>query len=196
MQRHAQRSMVADCMTEQPDSRCATIDVASPVTAAAARLVRRVGLLLLCSVGAMGFGATAQGAVPTVRVTPAAVGGPAYVAWPFQTPSGRVRCEVHVGRPQGSRRLLQRPPGTALGVQRRPRSVAHGRCAGQPASRTVPAGTRLAIHVSDDGKVAYYCRAYRTAMSCTHSVHHNGILVGVGVARKLGRPVDPDLPMY
>ncbi len=195
MQRHAQRSMVADCMTEQPDSRCATIDVASPVTAAAARLVRRVGLLLLCSVGAMGFGATAQGAVPTVHVTPAAVAGSAYVAWPFQIASGRVRCEVHVGRPQGSVVCYNGRKGLLLAYNGdRVRWLTSVRRS--PTSRTVPAGTRLAIHVSDDGKVAYYCRAYRTAMSCTHSVHHNGILVGVGVARKLGRPVDPDLPMY
>ncbi len=171
-------------MTEQPDSRVQ----AGP---AVASIVRRVGLLLLCAVSTMTFAATARGAVPTVHVTPAA-SGPAYVAWPFQTANGRIRCEVFVGRPQGSivcyngrQALLLASNGDRV---RWPRSVRRS-----PTSRTVPAGTRLAIHVPGDN-VVYFCRAYRTAMSCTHSVHHNGFLVGLNVARKLGRPADPDMP--
>src|SRR6478752_6355893 len=49
-------------------------------------------------------------------------------------------------------------------------------------SRNVPAGTRLAIHVPAD-KLVYFCRAYLSAMRCTHSVTHRGFMIGLVVAR-------------
>jgi hypothetical protein len=140
-------------------------------------LVSRAGFLLFAFLVAMSFGATAHAEVPTHHVTPA-LGGAHYR---FHTADGHIRCELSAGA-QGSgvncfngRRgaMLNWSGSGAFWPFAVPTSAK---------SHIVPAGTRLAIHVPTD-KLVYYCRAYLSAMRCTHSVTHRGFMIGLVVAR-------------
>ncbi len=168
-------------MTEQPDSRAAAIDFTALATVpAAAGTVRRAGLLLLTALAAMVFAPNAHGAVPTAHVTPAPLGGPPG-KYRFQTANGRIRCEMNVLVPRANVRCWNGHAGAILSYSgehlRWPIPVPVS-----PAGRNVPAGTRLAIHAPVD-KMVYFCRAYLTAMRCTHSATHKGFLVGLSFSR-------------
>jgi hypothetical protein len=89
---------------------------------------------------------------------------------PFHTANERIRCELSVGAHGTGVDCSNARRGASLnwsggGYLWPVRAPALAR------SRNAPAGTRLAIHVPTDGLV-YFCRAYRTAMRCTHSATH------------------------
>jgi hypothetical protein len=125
----------------------------------------------------MSFAATAHGAVPTRHVTPALKSGP----YPFHTAKGLIRCELTAGAHGTGVNCFNGRRGAMLNWSGSgafwPFKVAES-----GKSRNVPAGTRLAIHVPAD-KLVYFCRAYLSAMRCTHSVTHRGFMIGLVVAR-------------
>jgi hypothetical protein len=137
----------------------------------------RRALAFLAFLAPLAFGAAAYGAVPTVHVTPGVKSG----NYRFHTADGHIRCELSAGAHgtgvncfNGRRGAMLNWSGSgAFWPFRVPASAK---------SRNVPAGTRLAIHVPAD-KLVYFCRAYLSAMRCTHSVTHRGFMIGLVVAR-------------
>jgi hypothetical protein len=139
--------------------------------------VSRAGFLLFAFLVAMSFGATAHAEVPTHHVTPALKGG----HYRFHTADGHIRCELSAGAQGSGVNCFNGRRGAMLNWS--------GSGAFWPfevlesaKSRNVPSGTRLALHVPSD-KLVYYCRAYLSAMRCTHSVTHRGFMIGLVVAR-------------
>ena len=137
----------------------------------------RARLLLLAFLVTMSFAATAHAAVPTHHVTPALKGAP----YRFHTADGQIRCELNAGASGTGVNCFNGRRGVMLSWSGSgafwPFEVA-----ASAKSRNVPAGTRLAIHVPAD-KLVYFCRAYLSAMRCTHSVTHRGFMIGLVVAR-------------
>jgi hypothetical protein len=140
-------------------------------------LVSRGGFLLVAAVVAMSFGGTAHAAVPTHHVTPSLGGAP----YRFHTADGHIRCELNKGAHGTGVNCFNGRRGAMLNWSGNgafwPFEVAES-----AKSRNVPAGTRLALHVPAD-KLVYYCRAFLSAMRCTHSVTHRGFMIGLVVAR-------------
>jgi hypothetical protein len=125
----------------------------------------------------MSFSATAHGAIPTHHVTPALSRAP----YAFQTADGRIRCEMNVGAHGTGVNCFNGRRGAMLNWSGSGAFWPFGVSASGK-SRNVPAGTRLAIHVPAD-RLVYFCRAYLSAMRCTHSVTHRGFMIGLVVAR-------------
>jgi hypothetical protein len=139
--------------------------------------VSRAGFLLFAVLFAMAFGATAHADVPTHHITPALKGG----KYRFHTADGHIRCELSKGAQGSGVNCFNGRRGAMLNWSGSgafwPFEVPES-----PKSRNVPSGTRLALHVPAD-KLVYYCRAYLSAMRCTHSATHRGFMIGLVVAR-------------